>query len=91
VTHAEIEGRIEVFVRKQFAVSPNDPGFGRVADLFEGGYVDSVGVVELLAFLERAFEVEIPEEDLLSEDFSRIEGIARIVGRLQVDGRQRKL
>lgn len=76
-----IENRIEEYIRTQFSVSPSDPGFGPEADLFEEGYVDSVGVVELLEFVGQEFAVEIPEEDLLSDDFSTLGGIARIVRR----------
>jgi acyl carrier protein len=42
-----------------------------------------VGVVELLAFLAREFGVEVPEEDLLSDEFSTVAGIARIIRRLR--------
>lgn len=77
----KIEHRVEEFVRTQFSVSPTDPAFDRTADLFEGGYVDSVGVVELLEFLQEEFGVDIPDDDLLSDDFSTIAGIARIVSR----------
>ena len=76
-----VEDRIEGFVRTQFGVSPTDPGFDRAADLFEDGYVDSMGIVELLEYLSQEFDVQIPDEDLLSEDFSSIVGIARIVSR----------
>jgi acyl carrier protein len=79
---ADVEARIEEFVRVQFAISPTDPGFERSADLFEGGYIDSVGVVELLEFLREEFEVDLPESDLLSDDFSTVEGLAAIVRRL---------
>ena len=74
-----VEDHIETFVRNQFSVNPDDPGFDREVDLFEHGYVDSVGIVELLGFLQEKFDVEIPDDDLLSEDFSSIAGIARIV------------
>lgn len=77
----KIECRIEEFVRTQFSVSPTDPRFDRGVDLFDGGYVDSMGIVELLEFLSQEFDVRIPDEDLLSEDFSSIVGIARIVSR----------
>jgi D-alanine--poly(phosphoribitol) ligase subunit 2 len=50
-------------------------------DLFERGYVDSVGFVELLEFLRQEFGVEVPDEDLLDDDFSNINGIALIVSR----------
>lgn len=75
----EIENNIEQFVRDQFNVSPTDPGFDREVDLFEYGYVDSVGVVELLEFVQKEFSVEIPDDDLLADDFSTVAGIARIV------------
>jgi acyl carrier protein len=86
VDRREIETRVETYVRAAFKVSPTDPGFDRTTDLFEAGYVDSVGVVELLQFLEVEFGVEIPEDDLLSDDFARIDGIAAAVCRLIVDG-----
>lgn len=79
MTEADVALRIEAYVRAQFNVSDQDGRFHPGADLFEGGYVDSVGVVELLEYVRSEFEVEIPEDDLLSDDFSRIDGIARLV------------
>jgi acyl carrier protein len=79
----EIADSVDAFVRREFNVSDSDPGFDRNADLFESGYVDSVGVAELLEYLTQEFEVEIPESELFSEDFSSIQGIASIVARLK--------
>jgi acyl carrier protein len=76
-----IERRVEEFIRSNFSISPTDPVFEREADLFEGGYVDSVGVVELLEFLSTEFGVEIPDDDLLTDEFASVGGIARIVSR----------
>jgi D-alanine--poly(phosphoribitol) ligase subunit 2 len=76
-----IANRVEAFVRTQFQVDPNDDDFGRTVDLYDRGYVDSVGFVELLAFLGKEFRVEIPEEDLLSDEFLTIDGVAIIVAR----------
>ena len=77
----DIAGAVEQFVRREFSISATDENFDHNVDLFEDGYVDSVGVTELLAFLESAFAVAIPEEDLFSSEFSTIQGIARIVAR----------
>ena len=77
----KIEPHIEEFIRTQFNVSPTDPGFGREANLFEEGYIDSMGFVELLEFLNKEFKVEISDDDLLSDDFSSIAGMAGIVSR----------
>lgn len=78
----DVADSVETFVRQQFNVSDSDPGFNRAVDLFESGYVDSVGVAELLEYLTQEFEVEIPENDLFSDDFSSIDGIASMVARL---------
>jgi acyl carrier protein len=78
-----VQERIERFVREQFSVSDDDPHFDRTVDLFESGYVDSVGIVELLAFVGEDFGVVIPEPLLLSDDFSSVDGIARIVSQLR--------
>jgi acyl carrier protein len=40
-------------------------------------------VAELLEYLTRELGVEIPEEDLFSDEFSSIEGIASIIRRLR--------
>jgi len=78
----EIAGKLETFVRTNFSVSASDSRFDRGTDLFERGYVDSVGFAEMLEFLREEFTVEVPEDDLFSDDFTSIDGIARIVERL---------
>ena len=81
MTEQDVASAIEEFARREFSIKPSDRRFDRTVDLFEDGYVDSVGVIELIGFLERTFVIEIPEEDLFSPEFSTIDGIARIVTR----------
>jgi acyl carrier protein len=78
----EVAQAVEDFVRKQFAVSDGDPNFGTQTDLFDGGYVDSVGLAEMLGFIEEHFGVSVPDEELLSDEFASVDGIARTVCRL---------
>jgi acyl carrier protein len=82
VTEAEVGDRLERFVREQFAIDPSDARFGRSVDLFEGAYVDSVGLAETLAFIEDEFGVTVPDEELLAEEFGTIDGMAAAVCRL---------
>jgi acyl carrier protein len=81
VRQAEVAERIEQYVRTQFRVAPRDTRFSRSLPLFEAGYVDSVGVVELLVFLSEEFAVNLPDESLMSDEFSTIDGIAAIICR----------
>lgn len=82
MSEAEAAARIEAFVRATFSVKDDDPRFGRDRDLFEGGYVDSVGLIELLGFIEDEFGVEVPDEELASDEFMTIDGMARVLDRL---------
>lgn len=78
-----VADEIEAFVRTRFRVAPGDARFSRSGRLFDLGYVDSVGVVELLEFISQRFGVRIPDDDLLSDEFSTINGMAEVIRRLR--------
>jgi acyl carrier protein len=88
MSQPEIVARIEGFVRSNFSVSETDPHFGPEADLFEGGYVDSVGLAEVLGFIEDEFGVAVPDEELLADEFATIAGMSRTVRRLSGDAEE---
>lgn len=70
---------IERFIRTEFQVAHNDPMFTRDVHLFEGGFVDSIGFVQLVAFTESAFAVQVDEEMLMSENFTTINGMSKVI------------
>jgi acyl carrier protein len=74
-----IAARIEEFIKKTFGISETTNGFDRRCDLFEQGFVDSMGLIKLISFLEREFNVHIEEEHLFDERFVSIYGQADIV------------
>jgi acyl carrier protein len=74
---------LENFVRTAFSIDESDANFDRRVDLFEAGYVDSVGLTEVLAFIVEAYGVDIPDEQLLSEEFASIDGMATVICRLR--------
>jgi acyl carrier protein len=77
-SQAEIASVIERFVQKQFRIVDQGPSlYG--THLFESGYVDSAGVVELIAFLESTFKIRLGDDQVFSEDFTTINGIAALV------------
>jgi acyl carrier protein len=86
MNQADVAERIEHYVRTQFRVSAKDQRFSRSLPLFEAGYVDSVGVVELLNFIEEHFAVNLPDEILMSDEFSTIDGIATAICRYREAG-----
>ena len=75
----DVATTIATFIKTEFRIADDDPDFGFDVNLFEAGYVDSVGLIELIAFLESTFEVKLGEEHLFSEAFTSINGIASVV------------
>lgn len=47
--------------------------------LLENEVVDSMGLFHLVGFLEKKFDVIIPDEDLIPEHFGTIGGIAALI------------
>lgn len=79
ITSDEIAARIENFVRTEFRVPERDRHFSRDAELFELGFVDSTGAVELISFVESTFDIKLDDEHLFSPDFTTINGISRLI------------
>jgi acyl carrier protein len=49
--------------------------------LLERGIIDSLGVVELLSFVEETFAVTAADEEITEENFGSLDSIAQFVQR----------
>lgn len=78
-TREEIAGTLETFIRRRFQVPDSDRQFTRDANLWDGGFVDSSGVLEMILHLETTFRLTLPESVLFSPQFSSINGISSLV------------
>ena len=58
----------------------------RNEDVLLGNVIDSMGVLELVGFLERTFAISVPDEDVVAENLGSINSITTyIVQRLPGD------
>jgi D-alanine--poly(phosphoribitol) ligase subunit 2 len=71
------------FVREHFGVPNEDTDFNDDVHLFDYGYVDSFGAVDLAAFVEERFSVRIGESDMVVYPLNTISEIATFVSRRQ--------
>lgn len=44
-------------------------------DLLGGGILDSLGMMKLILFIEQEFEVKVPPEDMIIENFMTVDHI----------------
>jgi methoxymalonate biosynthesis acyl carrier protein len=67
------------FIRENFKIPAHDRDFNDDVHLFDYGYVDSFGAVDLTAFLERKFAVRVSDGDLMAHPFNTIREISSFV------------
>jgi acyl carrier protein len=78
-TEETLTAELDAFIRERFRVAPDDPLFHVDTNVWEEGYVDSAGVVEVFAFLESKLGARLPEELLFNPEFVTVRGMARLV------------
>lgn len=63
------------------------PGFefeGKT-DLVDGGYLDSFDIITLVADLNEEFGIDIPVEEIVTENFNSVDRVLAMVERLSVE------
>ncbi len=74
----ELEQSIRAIVVEQFLFGKAD-GLTSTQSLLGTGILDSTGVLELVSVLERDYEIQIADRDLVPENLDTIDGIVSFV------------
>lgn len=64
------------YISKELAIGRKEP-IGANEDLFARGVLDSLGVMRLVLFIEETFNLKVPDQDLVLENFKDVNTIAR--------------
>jgi acyl carrier protein len=67
-----VESHIRGFLSKSFGYRGAKPDLDGHADLLAQGILDSTGVLEVVAFLEKELGLTVQDEDLVPEHFGTI-------------------
>lgn len=81
----DIERIIDEYLREQLEITEDDDDYGVELNLFDAGYLDSVGAMQLIVFIEERFAVEISQKDITLYPMNTIEEIASVVRRKKSD------
>jgi acyl carrier protein len=76
------------YVVKEYLEGDDPPPIDSKTRLITGGIVDSFSMVSLKRFLERKFEIRIPDADASPEAFDTVDSIVALVERFR--GEQQK-
>jgi acyl carrier protein len=76
---SEIEREVRQFVADNFILDQSADSLPGDQSLTQSGVLDSMGVLELIMFIEERFSVQVPDEDTLPANLDTVDNIVRYV------------
>jgi acyl carrier protein len=76
-----LEAEIKEYIAKNLLFSDNGFPYPDEASFLEEGIVDSVGVMELVAFVEEKFKLKIDDMEVTPDNFDSVGKLAAFVRR----------
>lgn len=80
---AEIETQVRSLIEDNFLFREDRSALSNTESLIDAGLIDSTGILELVAFLEERFNIEIADADLVPDNFDSIDRIVAYVARMR--------
>lgn len=79
----DIKAQVRQYIAKNLLFSDNGFTYADDASFLEEGIVDSLGVMELVLFIEEKFGVKVKDEELTPDNFDSVNKLAGYIqGRL---------
>ena len=79
MTRIEIQRSIETFIAENFLYMHDDVQLSEHDSLLGNGIIDSMGVMEMIGFLEAEFGISIPDQDITEANLGTVAAITRLV------------
>jgi acyl carrier protein len=80
VTSEEVHARIRTYVISHFHLS-RIAELGDDDSLLDAQLIDSLGILELVGYLEETFAIQVTDDELTPENFDSIGALARFVSK----------
>jgi len=77
----DIEERVRGYITQNFLLAQSDTLFENDTSFLESGIIDSSGVLEIIAFIEHDFDVQITDEEMIPENLDSVNNIVQMITR----------
>ena len=68
--------RTEILKGRNNGITPND-------NLLDSGVLDSLGILQLVAFIDERLGIQVPDEDVVYENFYSVNALSTYLEKLQ--------
>lgn len=76
-----IEVQLRQYIAENLLFSDNGAGLDDEESFLDSGIVDSLGVLELATFVEDTFAIEVPDEEVIPDNFDSISKLTAYINR----------
>lgn len=77
----EINDKVLFFFRNNFFYGESADEIGADESLIDKGYIDSTGIIGLIAYIEKAFSINVHDQEIIPENFESLNNILAYVNK----------
>ena len=70
---------VREYIIENFLLGDEEDELSDSDSFLESGLIDSTGILEVIAFLEETYDVEIADEEMIPENLDSVERVARFI------------
>jgi acyl carrier protein len=76
---AQVSTKVREFIKDNFMFRDDRADLADAESLLDAGLIDSTGILELVAFIETEFSIQMADTDIVPENLDSVETIVRYV------------
>ncbi|HLK48878.1 MAG TPA: acyl carrier protein [Bryobacteraceae bacterium] len=76
-----ITEELRIFVVDNFLFGQQDAHLSDETSFLESGIIDSTGLLELIAFVERTYEIQLEDAELIPDNLDSLAKLTAFIGR----------
>lgn len=76
---AQVSIKVRDFIKDNFMFRDDRADLADSESLLDAGLIDSTGILELVAFIETEFSIQMADADIVPENLDSVETIVRYV------------
>jgi len=75
----DAETIVKDFIENKYLYRKDEKSISNEESLLNSGLIDSMGIFELVSFLEKEFNMEVGDEEVIPENFETINSIVEMI------------
>ena len=79
----DIQEKLKNYLLMELAADLGIESLSAEDDLLEQGIIDSMGIMNVIAFIEEQFEIAVEDQEIVPENFQTIKNMEQFIGQKQ--------